>query len=596
MKNKTSALFGLGIFLISTSALAQSNEYITQSQINQPNGVAGLDGVGNLTAPLNTSGSIKAYGSTQLGTLSSGQPAIMQGVPSIIDGALAPTSILLGGVGNNDFAPTKITSPLIGPSDFGGCVLSVNDSPFEQFSRCGTGYDESIGIMEKVSNRAPRLTLGVDASNVSTPSGTRYTVTFSGDGFTVRPALSSKDRALLVAHSRVYSNYYNGMVSTQASGSSDNPSLWYSYLWDWVDASDANGNYTIIHVSTSPYTNNKGWVRNTPDFSSVNTEIAPGQNSGDKFDYIVSNYSHPAVFIGQVGKKFVVNSMIQLDATVPNSPTRAAEGEELDLQLLDKDWWAHEKQFTVHGKTIVLTGMDHAADDSYLERLAGTNLLKKGLLIDGMMYGGEPLSMRDGGFHFYSQGDLAAVPVGKSQVSQQLTSMNFSGNFSTLLLYGSHDRKATDGASTGWGEEGSLHMGLQEKANSDALDGQDVGCINCTTGGQIVWNPLGHHYGIGVGTGIGTNIKYGLIVDLDGKTTAPQGLTSAGTLSVSSDVIATGQIKSSQSVSAVSYSEVLTTPASSTAACKAGQFTDDANNHYVCVADNHWRRVALQDF
>ncbi|GAB6854103.1 hypothetical protein JCM15831A_11270 [Asaia astilbis] len=586
----------LGLSLISGSALAQSNQYVTQSQVNQPNGIAGLNGSGNLTAPMDTSGNLYVRGSTQLGSLQSGQPAIMQGVPAIVDGALAPTSILIGGVGNNDFAPTKITSPLIGPSDFGGCVLSVNDSPFEQFSRCGTGYDESIGIMEKVSNRAPRLTLGEEASDAPTPSGTRYSVTFAGDGFAVRPALAPKDKALLVAHSRVYSNYYNGMISTQATGSTDSPALWYGYIWNWADGADADGSYTTIRVSTNPYTNSAGWTHNTSQFSALNTKVAPGKNAGDRLDTYISRYSHAAALIGQVGKKFVVNSMIQLDATVPNSPTLAAEGEELDLQLLDKAWWAHDKRFSVHGKTIVLTGMDHAADDSYLERLAGTNLLKKGMLIDGIMYGGQPLSMSDGGFHFYSNGDLNGVPLGYSQVLQQLGSMNFAGNFSTLLLYGSHDRKAAAGDRQGWGEEGSLHLGLQEKSDANALNGQDVGCNGCTSGGQIVWNPVGHHYGIGIGAGVGTKINYGLLVEANGATSAPNGLTSEKTLTAKADVVVSGQIKSSQGVSAVSYSEKLTTPASSSAPCKAGQFTDDAHNHYVCVADNHWRRVALQDF
>ena len=49
-------------------------------------------------------------------------------------------------------------------------------------------------------------------------------------------------------------------------------------------------------------------------------------------------------------------------------------------------------------------------------------------------------------------------------------------------------------------------------------------------------------------------------------------------------------------VDAVTYYEALTTPASSTAACVAGQFTDDANYHYVCVATNSWKRVALSSF
>ena len=44
------------------------------------------------------------------------------------------------------------------------------------------------------------------------------------------------------------------------------------------------------------------------------------------------------------------------------------------------------------------------------------------------------------------------------------------------------------------------------------------------------------------------------------------------------------------------FQEALYTPASSTAACTAGQFADDANFHYVCVAANTWKRVALSSF
>jgi len=49
-------------------------------------------------------------------------------------------------------------------------------------------------------------------------------------------------------------------------------------------------------------------------------------------------------------------------------------------------------------------------------------------------------------------------------------------------------------------------------------------------------------------------------------------------------------------LSAPSYQETLTTPASSSAACMAGQFTDDANYHYVCVSTNTWKRGALSSF
>lgn len=40
----------------------------------------------------------------------------------------------------------------------------------------------------------------------------------------------------------------------------------------------------------------------------------------------------------------------------------------------------------------------------------------------------------------------------------------------------------------------------------------------------------------------------------------------------------------------------LSTPSSSSATCSAGDFKDDANYHYVCVATNKWKRVSLSDF
>ncbi|WP_353070054.1 hypothetical protein RBB75_07485 [Tunturibacter empetritectus] len=47
---------------------------------------------------------------------------------------------------------------------------------------------------------------------------------------------------------------------------------------------------------------------------------------------------------------------------------------------------------------------------------------------------------------------------------------------------------------------------------------------------------------------------------------------------------------------AASYHESLSTPASSSAPCSAGDFADDSNFHYVCTATNTWKRVALSAF
>lgn len=47
---------------------------------------------------------------------------------------------------------------------------------------------------------------------------------------------------------------------------------------------------------------------------------------------------------------------------------------------------------------------------------------------------------------------------------------------------------------------------------------------------------------------------------------------------------------------AFKYTAILSTPSSSSAPCHEGEFQDDANYHYVCVATNKWKRVALSDF
>ena len=55
-------------------------------------------------------------------------------------------------------------------------------------------------------------------------------------------------------------------------------------------------------------------------------------------------------------------------------------------------------------------------------------------------------------------------------------------------------------------------------------------------------------------------------------------------------------VDGSGNVKAGTYHETLTTPASSSSACNPGDFTDDANFHYVCTAPNTWKRAALTSF
>jgi len=74
----------------------------------------------------------------------------------------------------------------------------------------------------------------------------------------------------------------------------------------------------------------------------------------------------------------------------------------------------------------------------------------------------------------------------------------------------------------------------------------------------------------------------------------PSTLTVDGTFSAGSANQFT--VDTSGNTIALSYTETLFTPASSTASCTVGQFGDDANFHYVCVSANVWKRVALSSF
>lgn len=68
------------------------------------------------------------------------------------------------------------------------------------------------------------------------------------------------------------------------------------------------------------------------------------------------------------------------------------------------------------------------------------------------------------------------------------------------------------------------------------------------------------------------------------------GLTVGGEANVGT-LVSGGNVKSG-----AYFQETLTTPSSSTANCVAGEFTDDQNYHYVCVTTNTWKRAALSSF
>lgn len=60
--------------------------------------------------------------------------------------------------------------------------------------------------------------------------------------------------------------------------------------------------------------------------------------------------------------------------------------------------------------------------------------------------------------------------------------------------------------------------------------------------------------------------------------------------------IAVRSLEANDHITSSKFIGMLSTPTSSSASCTTGEFKDDANYHYVCVATNKWKRVALSDF
>ncbi|CAI3953021.1 unnamed protein product [Commensalibacter communis] len=60
--------------------------------------------------------------------------------------------------------------------------------------------------------------------------------------------------------------------------------------------------------------------------------------------------------------------------------------------------------------------------------------------------------------------------------------------------------------------------------------------------------------------------------------------------------IATKTLEANDHITSTKFIGTLLTPTSSSAPCTMGEFKDDTNYHYVCVATNKWKRVALSDF
>ncbi len=348
--------------------------------------VPGLDSNGNVTAPVNTTGSITAltqayFGTTPLDyglaqTNTSWRPGAAF-FTSFGDSAASPRAIHLGGLGAHNDAYVNLIGMLMGHSDNAGAVLSIQDTDGEfGANRIGAGGTDGIVEFTKTSNVAPRLEAGADITNAD---GVVRTVTVDAADFKVTPAFTPAQLALIQGNGiiRVYLNWKNGNNTASTPHGFSIPNVYYGYMdaTKVTTTTDATTGVVsdVFPVMVDDDSQGPGWRTQN---SITAAAAAPGTNTGDTIDTttdttssapgLVWHYADTAVFIGMSDGKTIHNDMAQYTPG-NDSITRAMTGVEYDL-LADQ---TADYQYKVDGVMINVDGNGHELTDDSIEMYLG---------------------------------------------------------------------------------------------------------------------------------------------------------------------------------------------------------------------------------
>lgn len=248
------------------------------------------------------------------------------------------------------------------------------------------------------------------------------------------------------------------------------------------------------------------------------TAYGPGNMVGDSYDYRMKytdpsgvshygtnhhNYPAPALFFGLNNKMFNTYWVTEYNKN-PDAILREYDNE--------YDFWtggSHAGETSSRGATYVWTGGNPMADGSWMMRLAGTNLMPLGLMVDGVFPNGGVNIATDSGFFVIRDRDTrpsndASKPYAISMLGMGATS---DSEFHQLGFFEEQDD----------GTNAAYHLGLIKSNSNNLMYNVDPNCSACAAEGQIIWNANGVA-GVGFGYGIGGNYKPGLYVDSNGAT------------------------------------------------------------------------------
>ncbi|MFT8951127.1 MAG: hypothetical protein ABF979_02540 [Gluconobacter sp.] len=619
-------------------------------EINNRSGAGITDGI-NIDARSSDVSPLDALGGNTLATESDGSYRVVGTSYSIGTDAAAGASsfTLVGALGCGVQAANSLAGCQISGLSLAGASGTVSS---ETAKITQAAYNPSTNLTTVTLPSGYTLASAVAANTGVTAQylasdGIAHAIRFLGaNEVSVYPALNTLEMNLFQNRMAIWTNYAKGMNSTEGGYNPDAtnvdlPNYYLAYFSGW-DAANTDSAHSTFFVESGYYPGTSsaqpGWCT-VGEWGAAAT-AAPGQNSGDQIDNQITythpatgqethtsqyhNYSQPTLFLGMNNKNFN-NYNLQYRVGKTDSVTRSFDNE--------WDFWAnqdHPGEVSMKGLTLAYNGTSGPlANDSYMLRLSGANTLGIGLWVGGVIPGGETIKSDSGFFDVRNQANMSA-DVNATQPISMMGNGVVNGKYTELSFYGSQD---------GSSGNGSLHLGALESSNpslqynaAPLCDGtaymldSGISASQCVQAGQIVFDPSGYTGGVALAVGQGSNTKLGLVTESDGTARAPAGLrVGAGnapsfsqvdsqTISLTNQagdtngflrlagIVTTGvstfggDTVTATTATAKAFRETLSTPSSSTADCTPGDFTDDANYHYVCVASNSWKRVELQSW
>lgn len=247
------------------------------------------------------------------------------------------------------------------------------------------------------------------------------------------------------------------------------------------------------------------------------TNFYPGNMVGDQLDYKIQTlgsdgqtytntnthkYPAPAIFLGLNNKEFNMYWIQGYQVNNDDAITRQYDNE--------YDFWIHTDhngQATSRGATLVWSGTKSVANGSWMERLAGNNLVPLGLEIDGVFPWGGQVIKTDSAFQVIrTTNQLPNGDKTKPILSTMLGAITDSSWNRYNLAYFQNQDNGTDI---------NLHFGIVKYDNQIAGNemSTNVGCSNCTSEGQLVFNTNGS---VSLGSGLGDSYKTGITIDSSG--------------------------------------------------------------------------------